>query len=286
MSSLVAERPRVTLGPIVRMRGLAPLWIGAGMLGLVFLFAFAGTLVSGDPNAINPVLGQTAPTWAHPFGTDQYGRDMFARAIAGARIDLLLVFALVATAFTIGTTVGVLAGWRGGWPSTLLARVVDIALAFPFLVLVLSVVGMRGPGLFSLYLAVSVVSWVYYARIVREEVIRAKDSEYMLAARASDFSTARMLSRHLLPNVIVQPLLYASSDCTYALLVTAAVSFLGAGVQVPQAEWGQMVAQGTQFFPTQWWLSTFPAIAIVFTAIAFALIADGLTELFRHGAGT
>jgi peptide/nickel transport system permease protein len=116
-------------------------------------------------------------------------------------------------------------------------------------------------------------------------VIRAKDSEYMLAARASDFSTGRMLVRHLLPNVIVQPLLYASSDCTYALLVTASVSFLGAGVQVPQAEWGQMVAQGTQFFPSQWWLSAFPAIAIVFSAVAFALIADGLTELFRRGVG-
>jgi peptide/nickel transport system permease protein len=94
-----------------------------------------------------------------------------------------------------------------------------------------------------------------------------------------------MLVRHLLPNVIVQPLLYASSDCTYALLVTASVSFLGAGVQVPQAEWGQMVAQGTQFFPAQWWLSAFPAIAIVFSAVAFALIADGLTELFRRGVG-
>ena len=283
MTTLVLDRPRVTLAPIIRTRGLAPLWIGGGMLAFVFVFAFAGPLVSSSPNAIDPTGFFAHPSWSHPFGTDQFGRDIFARTIAAARVDLLLVFALVATAFTIGTTIGVLAGWRGGWPSTLLARVVDVALAFPFLVLVLSVVGMRGPGLFSLYLAVSVVSWVYYARIVREEVIRAKDSEYMLAARASDFSTPRMLTRHLLPNVIVQPLLYASSDCTYALLVTASVSFLGAGVQPPQSEWGDMISQGTGFFPTEWWMSAFPAIAIVFTAVAFALIADGLTELFRRG---
>jgi peptide/nickel transport system permease protein len=283
MSTLVSDRPRIVL-PLLRRRGLGALWVGLGMLTVVVVLAILAPVVSnGSPNTINPQAFLAAPSWAHPFGTDQFGRDIFARTLYAARVDLLLVFALVGTAFTIGTTIGVLGGWRGGWPDTILSRVIDVALAFPFLVLVLSIVGMRGPGLTSLYLAVSLVAWVFYARIVREEVALAKQSDYMLAARASDFSSGRMISRHLLPNVIVQPLLYASSDCTYALLVTASVSFLGAGVQPPQAEWGQMVAQGTQFFPNQWWMSTLPALAIIFTGVAFALIADGLTEVARRG---
>jgi len=284
MTTLVAHRPRVSLRPLFRHRRLAALWVGGAMLAIIVLAAvLAPVITNGHPNAINPDVPLAAPSWAHPFGTDQYGRDIFARTLYAARVDLLLVVALVSTAFVIGTALGVLGGWRGGVPDTVLMRVIDVLLAFPFLVLVLSVVGMRGPGLLSLYLAVSLVAWVFYARIVRGEVVLAKQADYMLAAKASDFSTRRTLVRHLLPNVIVQPMLYASSDCTYALLVTASVSFLGAGVQPPQSEWGQMVAQGTQFFPTEWWMSTFPAIAIVLTGIAFALIADGLTELTRRG---
>jgi peptide/nickel transport system permease protein len=290
MTTMTAHRPRVSLAAILpglRRRRLAAVWVGGGMLAVVVLAAVFAPLVSpGSPNAIHPEAILAKPSSAHLFGTDQYGRDIFARTLFAARVDLLLVFALVATAFVVGTAVGVLGAWRGGWPDTILTRVIDVALAFPFLVLVLSVVGMRGPGLVSLYLAVSLVAWVFYARIVREEVVLAKTADYMRAARASDFSTGRTLVRHLLPNVIVQPVLYASSDCTYALLVTASVSFLGAGVQPPQAEWGQMVAQGTQFLPTQWWISTFPALAIVFTGVAFALVADGLTELSRRGATT
>jgi peptide/nickel transport system permease protein len=284
MSAIIGDRRRVSLPILFRRHRLGALWVGGGMLLLVVLLAvFAPVITNGQPNAINPEVPLAPPSTAHLFGTDQFGRDIFTRTVYAARVDLLLVFALVATALLIGTTIGLLGGWRGGWPESFLMRVIDIALAFPFLVLVLSVVGMRGPGLTSLYLAVSLVAWVFYARIVHEEVVVAKQSEYILAARASDFSTRRTLFRHLLPNVIVQPLLYASSDCTYALLVTASVSFLGAGVQPPQAEWGQMVAQGTQFFPTQWWMSTFPAAAIVFTGVAFALLADGLTELTRRG---
>ncbi len=283
MTTVIADRPRISL-PLFGHRRMAALWVGGGMLAIVVLAAvLAPVITSGSPNAIDPNSILTVPSSAHLFGTDQYGRDILTRVLYAARVDLVLVFALVATAFTAGTTVGILAGWRGGFADTALTRVIDIALAFPFLVLVLSVVGMRGPGLTSLYLAVSLVSWVFYARIVREQVVIARQSDYMLAAKASGFSTRRVLARHLLPNVVVQPLLYASSDCTYALLITASVSFLGAGVQPPQAEWGQMVSDGTQFFPTQWWMSTFPALMIVVTGIAFALIADGLTELSRRG---
>ncbi len=283
MTTLVTHRPRLAL-PLLRRHRPAALWIGSAMLAAIVLAAvLAPVITNGDPNAIDSNAFLVGPSAGHPFGTDQFGRDIATRVLYAARVDLLLVFALVATALMIGTVAGTLAAWRGGLAETVLMRIIDVLLAFPFLVLVLSVVGMRGPGLTSLYLAVSLVAWVFYARIVREQVVVAKQADYMIAARASGFSTPRVLVRHLLPNVVVQPLLYASSDCTYALLVTASVSFLGAGVQPPQSEWGQMVSDGTQFFPQQWWMSTFPALAIVLTGIAFALIADGLTEASRRG---
>ncbi len=176
-----------------------------------------------------------------------------------------------------------MAGWAGGPLDSILMRIIDVALAFPFLVLVISIAGLRGPGLLSLYLAVSVVSWVFYARLVRSEVRQLRHSEYMLAARASDFSAVRVLGRHLLPNVIIQPLVYASSDLVYALLLAASVSYLGLGVQPPTAEWGQMVQDGSTFISVQWWLSFFPGAAIVVTAVAFSLIGDGLAALAREG---
>lgn len=266
-------------------RGRATLLVGTTLLGLIVLMAVAAPLVArSSPTALHADVVLQGPSWAHPFGTDQFGRDVFARTVYSARIDLMLASILVATAFLIGVTLGVVAGWVGGWFDAVLTRIIDIALAFPFLVLVISVIGMRGPGLLSLYIAVSLVAWVFYARLVREEVLRVKQMDYIRAARASDFTSRRVVIRHLLPNVVVQPLVYASSDCVYALLLGASVSFLSLGVQPPQSEWGQMVAQGTPFLAAEWWISTFPGLAIVITGIAFSLIAEGLADLTRSGS--
>jgi peptide/nickel transport system permease protein len=266
-------------------RGRATLIAGGVLLGFIVLMALAAPLVARhSPTTLHADIVLQSPSRAHPFGTDQFGRDVFARTVYSARIDLMLAFVLVATAFLIGVTLGVIAGWVGGWFDTVLTRIIDIALAFPFLVLVISVIGMRGPGLLSLYIAVSLVAWVFYARLVREEVLRVKQMDYIRAARASDFTSRRVILRHLLPNVVVQPLVYASSDCVYALLLGASVSFLSLGVQPPQSEWGQMVAQGTPFLAAEWWISTFPGIAIVITGIAFSLIAEGLADLTRSGS--
>lgn len=266
-------------------RGRATLLVGTTLLGLIVLMAVAAPLVArSSPTTLHADVVLQGPSWAHPFGTDQFGRDVFARTVYSARIDLMLASILVATAFLIGVTLGVVAGWVGGWFDAVLTRIIDIALAFPFLVLVISVIGMRGPGLLSLYIAVSLVAWVFYARLVREEVLRVKQMDYIRAARASDFTSRRVVIRHLLPNVVVQPLVYASSDCVYALLLGASVSFLSLGVQPPQSEWGQMVAQGTPFLAAEWWISTFPGLAIVITGIAFSLIAEGLADLTRSGS--
>jgi peptide/nickel transport system permease protein len=270
--------------PALRGRERASLWVGATMLATLVAAAVAAPLIARhSPSALNPLAPLAHPDLAHPFGTDQLGRDVFSRVLYSARIDLLLAFSLVSTAFIIGTVLGIVAGWVEGWFDTLLTRVIDVALAFPFLVLVISVIGMRGPGLLSLYIAVSLVAWVFYARLVREEVRRVRRLDYMRAADTSGFSTARIITRHLLPNVVVQPLVYAASDCVYALLIGASISFLGLGVQPPQSEWGQMVAQGTPFLASQWWISTFPGAAMVVTGVAFSLVADGLAERSRQG---
>jgi peptide/nickel transport system permease protein len=271
--------------PFLRGRERLSMKIGCVLLGLIILAAIFAPLISRySPTALNPLAPLEGPGSKHFFGTDQFGRDIFARTVYAARIDLIIAFSLVGTAFAIGTALGVIAGWIGGFVDSLLMRIVDVALAFPFLVLVISIVGLRGPGLLSLYIAVSTVSWVFYARLVRAEVRQLHHAEYMLAAQASDFSALRVLGRHLLPNVIIQPIVYASSDLVYALLLGASVSYLGLGVQPPTPEWGQMVQDGSTFIGAQWWLSFFPGAAIVVTAVAFSLIGDGLAAMAREGS--
>jgi peptide/nickel transport system permease protein len=282
-------RPGRRLGavlPFARGRERISLLAGCGMLAIIVIAAVAAPVICRyAPTTLNPLASLQPPGAAHYFGTDQFGRDIFARTVYSARIDLIIAFSLVTTAFVIGTTVGVIAGWAGGGLDSTVMRVIDVALAFPFLVLVICIVGLRGPGLLSLYLAVSVVSWIFYARLVRAEVRTIRHSEYMLAAEASDFSKLRVLGRHLLPNVIIQPLVYASSDLVYALLLGASVSYLGLGIQPPTPEWGQMIQDGSTFIGAQWWLSFFPGVAIVVTAVAFSLIGDGLATIAREGSG-
>jgi peptide/nickel transport system permease protein len=288
--SLPAGRPpRIRLSaavPALRGRERLSLLAGVGLLAVIVIAAIAAPVICRyTPAALNPLASLQPPSTSHYFGTDQFGRDIFARTVYSARIDLIIAFSLVSTGFVLGTTIGVIVGWVGRGLDSVVMRIIDVALAFPFLVLVICIVGLRGPGLLSLYLAVSVVSWIFYARLVRAEVRTIRRSEYMLAAQASGYRTSRVLARHLLPNVIIQPLVYASSDLVYALLLGASVSYLGLGIQPPTPEWGQMIQDGSTFIGAQWWLSFFPGAAIVVTAVAFSLIGDGLAAVAREGSG-
>jgi peptide/nickel transport system permease protein len=283
-----AGRPAIRISavlPFLRGRGNLSLLTGSALLGLIVLAATGAPMISRySPTALDSAASLRPPDGVHYFGTDQFGRDVFARVLYAARIDLIIAFSLVTTAFVIGTTLGVVAGFTGGRLDAIMMRVIDVALAFPFLVLVVSVAGLRGPGLMSLYLAVSLVGWAFYARLVRSQVRLIRHAEYMLAARASGFSVYRVLARHLLPNVIIQPMVYASSDLVYALLLGASVSYLGLGIQPPAPEWGRMVQDGSTFIGAQWWLSFFPGAAIAVTAVAFSLIGDGLAAAGIQGA--
>jgi peptide/nickel transport system permease protein len=274
------SRARRRIGPNV------VLIVGLSLLGLLLLACYGAPLFTHwSPAQLDQNAILKAPSSRHWFGTDQFGRDIFARTLYAGRIDFLIGIVLVGVALVVGTLVGMVSAWLGGVTDAIVQRLVDIGFAFPFLVLVISVVGLRGPGLSSLFIAVSFVAWIFYARLVRSEVLVLKTSNYMLAARTSGFSTARVLVFHLLPNIVNQVLLYATSDFVYAVLLGASVSYLGLGVQPPTPEWGAMVQAGQNFVATQWWISFFPGLAIVLMGLAFALIGDSLADKWRLGGG-
>ncbi|QWA09612.1 ABC transporter permease [Sodalis ligni] len=253
--------------------------VGMAMLSFWLLLAILAPWVGPfDPQYQDPAARLLAPGWPHLFGTDNFGRDILARVIWGARVDLQICLVGVLFPFLIGTVAGAVAGYAGGPLDALIMRIIDIVLAFPFLVLMLSIIAIIGPGLGSFYIAMALVGWVSYARLVRSQVLILKHSDFMLAARSLGFSHRRILFRHLLPNALTGSVVFSMSDCVLVLLNGAAVSYLGLGVQPPVAEWGVMIAEGQSFITTAWWITAFPGLAIVLLAMGFSLLADGLGD--------
>ncbi|MBX4923553.1 ABC transporter permease [Rhizobium bangladeshense] len=264
-----------------RFLGQRPmLAVGAGVLLFFIMLAVAAPLIAPyDPIMQNAEVRLQAPSLMHPFGTDNFGRDILSRVIWGARIDLQMALIGVVFPFLIGTTVGTIAGFFGGIVDALFMRLVDIILAFPFLVLMLSIIAILGPGLGSFYIAMALVGWVSYARLIRAQMLVLKGSDYAVAAVSLGFSRSRIMYRHLLPNAIAGSIVFSMSDATLVLLSGAAVSYLGLGVQPPIAEWGVMVAEGQSFITTAWWITLFPGISIVCLAFGFSMLGDALGEL-------
>lgn len=255
--------------------------LGVGLLivGLWLCVAlFAPWLAPFDPITQDATASLLPPGGAHLFGTDNFGRDIFSRVLWGARVDLQICLLGVIFPFLLGTTLGALSGYLGGAVDALIMRIIDIVLAFPFLVLMLAIIAILGPGLGSFYIAMAMVGWVSYARLVRAQVLTLKQHDFVLAARSLGYGHARILFRHLLPNAMAGALVFSMSDCVLVLLNGAAVSYLGLGVQPPTAEWGVMVAEGQSFITTAWWITTFPGLAIVLLAMGFSLLADGLGD--------
>ena len=204
---------------------------------------------------------------------------MLTRLIYAGRVDLLTAFFAVLFPFCIGTALGCLAGYYGRFSDTVVMRLVDIVVAFPFLVLVLALVFVLGPGQRSIIIAITIVGWVSYARIVRGEILVQKRLEYVLAARAAGLSDARIIARHLLPNVITQAIVFSMSDIVLSMLAIVTLSYLGAGIPPPTADWGSMIADGESLITTQWQIATFPGIAILLTGLGLSLLGDGLADL-------
>ncbi len=255
--------------------------LGAAIvLGWALVAIFAPWLAPYDPIAHNLPEKLQAPNLLHPLGTDNFGRDILSRVIHGARIDLQMGILGVLFPFIIGTTIGSIAGYAGGGVDTLLMRIVDVVLAFPFLVLMLAIIAILQPGLTSFYIALALVGWVSYARLVRAQVLVLKTSDFVMAARSLGFGRARILFRHILPNCIAGSIVFSMSDVVLVVLSGSSISYLGLGVQPPTAEWGVMIAEGQNFITTAWWITTFPGLAIVLMAFGFSLLADGLAERF------
>ncbi len=231
-----------------------------------------------DPIAQDQSATLLPPGAGHLFGTDNFGRDILSRVMWGARVDLQMCVIGVAFPFVLGTVLGAVSGYFGGVVDTVLMRVIDVVLAFPFLVLMLAIITILGPGLGSFYIAMAMVGWVSYARLVRSQVLSLKHRDFVLAARSLGYSHGRILFLHMLPNALGSSVVFAMSDCVLVLLSGASVSYLGLGVQPPTAEWGVMVAEGQGFITTAWWITTFPGLAIVALAMGFSFLADGLGD--------
>lgn len=259
--------------------GRLTLYFGlAIVLGWCLLALFAPWVAPYDPLQQNGEMRLVAPSLAHPFGTDNFGRDILSRVIWGARIDLQMALIGVIFPFLLGTCIGAISGYVGGRVDALCMRLIDIVLAFPFLVLMLAIMAILGPGLGSFYIAMALVGWVSYARLIRSQILILKESDFALAAKSLGFSHRRILFGHLMPNALFSSVVFCMSDAVLVLLNGAAVSYLGLGVQPPTAEWGTMVAEGQSFITSAWWICTFPGLAVVTLAMGFSLLADGVAE--------
>jgi peptide/nickel transport system permease protein len=253
---------------------LAGLILLAVMIGIC---AAAPLLASRSPDQQDLFHVLAGPSASHPLGTDDLGRDIWARLLYAGRIDLAIGFAAVIAPFILGTALGLIAGYRGGWADAVIMRVLDIVVAFPFYVLVIAVVFALGAGITSIFIAITAVGWVSYTRIIRGEVLVARRLGYVQAARAAGLPATRILLRHLIPNVLAQAVVYAMSDIVLTILAVVTLGYLGLGVQPPTPEWGAMMQTGEAYLNIHPLLATAPGIAVVLTGLALSLIGDGLS---------
>ncbi|WP_273692053.1 ABC transporter permease [Ketogulonicigenium vulgare] len=264
-----------------------------GLIGAIILLVLVAVAI-GAPllDLPNPIRGDlrarlVGPTWeglfapgAHPFGTDPNGRDILARVIYGARISLSIALAAVLLGALIGVTLGIVAGFTGGWVDAILMRLVDMQLAFPLVLFALLVVAALGPSLTNLIIVLGITSWTQYARIVRGQVLALREREFVLSARAAGAGSLRIMARHILPNVMTPVLVVGTLELARIIVMDAALSFLGLGVQPPTPSWGRMLADGRVYITSAWWVVTFPGLAIALTVLSVNLLGDWLRDYF------
>jgi peptide/nickel transport system permease protein len=267
-----------------RLLRSSPLITAGGAVALlIVLVALVAPLLAPFPgdagSATNPVAALQAPSLHHLFGTDQVGRDVFSRVLYGARVSPLIAVFVLVIACVVGVPLGVLAGYFGGVADEAIMRVTDIFLAFPSLLLSLAFAAVLPPSLTSLTIAIAITWWPWYARLIRGQAASVAGRPYVESCRALGIPTWRILLRHVLPNSVTPLIVQVSLDFGGVILTASALSFLGLGAQDPTPDWGLMVAEGENYFTTQWWLVTYPGLAIMLTALAFNLLGDGLRDV-------
>lgn len=260
---------------------------GAVLILLIVLAAvFARWVAPYDPlelDLLNPYQPPGSP--GHLLGTDNFGRDILSRLIYGSRISLSIGIVVVSIAAVVGTVLGVMAGFLGGWVDTLVMRLVEIFYAFPFLILVIAVIALFGPSIFNVMWVLGAVSWPLYARLVRGQVLTLRETEYIEAARAAGVGRWRVMFRHILPNSLTPVLVMATFGIPEAILASAALGFLGLGVQPPTPEWGVMVSEGKDFIRRAPYLITWPGVAVMLVVLSFNFVGDGLRDALDPKGG-
>jgi len=267
-----------------RLLGSSPLITAGGAVALlIVLVAVFAPLLAPFPadagSATNPVAALQAPSLHHLFGTDQVGRDVFSRVLYGARVSPLVALLVLVIACVVGIPLGVVAGYFGGVADETIMRITDIFLAFPSLLLALAFAAVLPPSLTSLTIAIAITWWPWYTRLIRGQAASVAGRPYVESCRALGIPAWRILLRHVLPNSVTPLIVQVSLDVGGVILTASALSFLGLGAQDPTPDWGLMVAEGQNYFTTQWWLVTYPGLAILLTALAFNLLGDGLRDV-------
>ena len=257
--------------------------IGLILMAALILFGpIASLLVDPDGAKVGSAMPEQPPSAEFPLGTDAVGRQLLPVIVVGTPLTLRIGLIAGAIGLGLGVIFGFLAGYFGGLIDTLIMRTVDTFTAFPFLIMVIGIIAILGPGLTSMYIALTLAGWSAYARIIRGEILVIKKSEYVLAARSLGYHNARIIFRHVLPNVITPAIIFAMTDIVLVILSTTSLSFLGLGVQPPTPEWGSMIAEGRSYIMLAWWMVTLPGLAIVLVGFALSLFGDGVADLLRN----
>jgi peptide/nickel transport system permease protein len=256
----------------------------SGALGLVIVLmwllcaAFAPFVAPYNPTAPRFAAVLRAPSAAHPFGTDQLGRDVLSRVVFGARVALAVGLVTVLVAGMVGCGLGLVAGYAGGWADAAIMRVVDVQLSFPFILLALVINAIIGAGLRNIILSLVVAGWPFYVRVVRGEVLGLRHREYVQAAVAAGCRPGRVLWRHVLPNVITPIIVISTLQVSQFIIAEATISFLGFGIQPPTPAWGSMISDGRNYIFFAWWLTACPGVALALTALGVNLTGDWLRD--------
>lgn len=244
----------------------------------IIIAVFAPYLATYDPFEMSLARSHQPPSRAHPLGTDFFGRDIMSRIFYGARISLIMGLAVVGIRASIGIVLGLIAGYYRGHIESIIMRLTDAVIAFPGILLALAIMAFRGQGLFNVMIALSVVGWTGYARLVRSEVISLREREYVTAARALGMRDIRVITRHILPNCMASLIVFATVGIAAPIISEAGLSFLGLGARSDEITWGFMLSTGRQYLRQAWWAVTFPGLAIMFVVLGFNLLGDGLRD--------
>lgn len=277
MNSLKTSFIAAVFWPRLKANRLA--MTGLVVVVVLFLISLSAPLIAPyNPAAINAWDVLQPPSWQHWFGTDELGRDVLSRVLFGARISLKVGFVAIGIAVLLGSAVGLLAGYYGGWVDTLLMRCVDIMLCFPAFFLILAIITFLEPSIWYIMAVIGLTGWMGVARLVRAEVLAIREMDYILAARCIGCSDLRIILRHILPNALSPVLVAATLGVAGAILTESALSFLGIGVQPPTPSWGNILTSGKDYIEFAWWLSLYPGLAILITVLAYNLLGEGIRD--------